>query len=157
MDTLELSLTRIAKKETYTIGRMSVDGVRFCDTLEDKDRNLFQSMHPELIRVNKVYGETAIPYGRYRVDMETVSSKYAGNDWYNKLCGGKIPRLVGVPGFDGILIHPGNTALDSFGCILVGENKAKGKVLNSKATFAKLYKILKAAHEAGKEIWITIK
>lgn len=153
---MEVSVNRVAKKETYTIGRLFVNGLRVCDTLEDTDRGLVQSMSPAEIDDLKVYGETAIPAGRYRIDMETVSNKFGANPWYQQLCGGRIPRLVNVPGFKGILIHPGNTALDSYGCILVGENKAVGKVLYSRATFAKLYGMLRTAHDAGEEIWITI-
>lgn len=68
-----------------------------------------------------------------------------------------MPRLLNVPGFDGILIHPGNTALDSYGCILVGKNTVKGKITQSKDTFAKLYKELKAAADKGETIEIEIK
>lgn len=153
---MELLLVRHSKRETYTIGRLLIDGVRFCDTLEDKDRELVQGMSPAYIKSLKVYGETAIPKGRYRIDMDTVSGKYAGIEWYKTLCGGRLPRLVSVPGFEGILIHPGNTALDCLGCILVGENKEKGKVLNSRVTFARLYAVLKKAHESHEQIYITI-
>lgn len=156
---MELVLLRSARKETYTIGRLIIDGLNMtlCDTLEDKDRGLTQDMAPEQISAVKIYGETAIPAGRYRIDMDTVSKKYEAIDWYKQLCGGKLPRLVNVPGFEGILIHPGNTALDSYGCILVGENKAVGKVLYSRVTFARVYAVLKQARDAGEEIWITIK
>lgn len=153
---MEVLLKRVAPRETYTIGRLLVNGVPFCDTLEDKDRGLQQGMSPDEIAALKVYGETAIPAGRYRIDMDTISNKYEANPWYQQLCGGRIPRLVNVPGFQGILIHPGNTAIDSYGCILVGENKAVGKVLNSRVTFAALYKTMETAHTAGEEIWITI-
>lgn len=153
---MELKLKRIAKKETYTIGRLFSNGLYVCDTLEDKDRGLRQDMSAAEISDRKVYGETAIPAGRYRIDMETVSKKFKLVPWYQQICGGKVPRLVNVPGFEGILIHPGNTALDCYGCILVGENKAVGKVLYSRTTFARVYNILRKAHDAGEEIWITI-
>jgi hypothetical protein len=68
-----------------------------------------------------------------------------------------MPRLDNVPGFSGILIHPGNTALDSSGCLLVGKNTQVGKITDSKNTFAKLYKKMKAAYDKGEKITITIK
>jgi hypothetical protein len=68
-----------------------------------------------------------------------------------------MPRLDNVPGFSGILIHPGNTALDSSGCLLVGKNTQVGKITDSKNTFAKLYKKMKAAYDKKEKITITIK
>ena len=154
---LELLLDRKYKNETYTIGNLYVDGEWFCNTLEDKDRGLSQTMPLEEIKKAKVYGETAIPTGRYEVRMDIVSPKYNGVKWYKDNFGGRMPRLESVKGFSGILIHSGNTALDSNGCILVGMNKAKGKVLDSRATFQKLWKILEQARKAGKTIYLTVK
>lgn len=154
---LELLLDRKYKNETYTIGNLYVDGEWFCNTLEDKDRGLSQTMPLEEIKRQKVYGETAIPTGRYEVRMDIVSPKYNGVKWYKDNFGGRMPRLESVKGFSGILIHSGNTALDSNGCILVGMNKAKGKVLDSRATFQKLWKILEQARKAGKTIYLTVK
>lgn len=153
---MEVKLKRIARKPTYTIGRVFVNGARFCDSVEDRDRGLQQSMTPAEIVSIKVPGETAIPAGRYRIDMDTYSSRYGGVQFYKDLCGGCLPRLVNVPGYAGVLIHAGNTAADSAGCIIVGENKAVGMVLNSRVTLTKLYNAMKAAHAAGEEIWITI-
>ena len=153
---LELLLDRKYRKETYTIGDLYVDGEWFCNTLEDKDRGLSQTMPLEEIKENKVYGETAIPTGRYEVRMDVVSPKYNGVKWYKDNFGGRMPRLESVKGFSGILIHSGNTALDSYGCILVGMNKAKGKVLDSRATFQKLWKVLEQARKAGKTIYLTV-
>lgn len=153
---LELLLDRKYKKETYTIGNLYVDGEWFCNSLEDKDRGLSQTMPLEEIKKAKVYGETAIPTGRYEVRMDIVSPKYNGVKWYKDNFGGRMPRLESVKGFSGILIHSGNTALDSNGCILVGMNKAKGKVLDSRATFQKLWKILEQARKAGKTIYLTV-
>lgn len=154
--TLELLLDRKYKNETYTIGNLYVDGEWFCNALEDKDRGLSQTMPLEEIKETKVYGETAIPTGRYEVRMDIVSPKYNGVKWYKDNFGGRMPRLESVKGFSGILIHSGNTALDSNGCILVGMNKAKGKVLDSRATFQKLWKILEQARKAGKTIYLTV-
>ena len=153
---LELLLDRKYKNETYTIGNLYVDGEWFCNSLEDKDRGLSQTMPLEEIKETKVYGETAIPTGRYEVRMDIVSPKYNGVKWYKDNFGGRMPRLENVKGFSGILIHSGNTALDSNGCILVGMNKAKGKVLDSRATFQKLWKVLEQARKAGKTIYLTV-
>ena len=141
---MKLLLKRIALRETYTIGKLYVDNHLFCDTCEDKVR--------DIEREGKVYGKTAIPYGTYKVTLGVQSPKYsqrAAYDW----CKGYLPRLLNVPHFDGILIHAGNTAEDSAGCILVGENKVVGKVINSMATLKRLYGILR---EAGDDITLTI-
>lgn len=103
----------------------------------------------------KIKGETAIPTGRYLVDMKTVSPRLGGRAQY-LFCKGRLPRLCNTPGYQGVLIHIGNTAKDTDGCILIGENKAVGQVLNSTATFRKVYTMLKAADERGEQIWITI-
>lgn len=141
---MKLTLDRIYKGKDYTIGKLYIDGVYFCDTLEDTVRNL-----PE---EEKIYSQTAIPAGTYRITLNVVSPKYSKRKSYD-WCGGRLPRLLNVPFFDGILIHAGNTAKDSAGCILVGENKEKGKVLNSMATLKRLYKVLK---EAEDQIYIEI-
>ena len=153
---MTLELERRWPKATYTIGRLYVDGVYFCNTLEDRDRGLKQTDHPDYIKTRKVYGETAIPKGTYAVSMNTTSPKYAAVSWYYQLCKGKMPRLQSVPGFEGILIHPGNTALDTLGCILVGKNTKVGQLTESKAVFKALYKEMKKASDRGEEIKITI-
>lgn len=153
---MNLKVERRWKKATYTIGILYVDGVRLCETLEDRDRGLFQGDTLSQIKSLKVYGETAIPVGKYTVAMDILSPKYSAVKWYYDLCGGKMPRLLDVPGFDGILIHPGNTALDSNGCILVGRNTKAGMVLQSRDTFKKLYNKMKKAHERGEKITVTI-
>ena len=89
--------------------------------------------------------------------MNIVSPRFSKKSFYVQNCaGGRLPRLMNVPGFDGILIHIGNTAADSSGCILVGKNSQVGKVLNSTATFKRLYSILDKANRAGDKIKITI-
>lgn len=153
---MELKIDRKYKKDTYTIGNLYVDGVWFCNTLEDKDRGLVLNMPVEEIRKRKVYGETAIPLGRYIVRMDIVSPKYGGVKWYKDNFGGRMPRLESVKGFEGVLIHPGNTALDSYGCVLVGVNKQKGKVLDSRATFLKLWKLMEAARKRKETVYLTI-
>ena len=148
----ELTLERIARREGYTIGRLYVDGERFCDTLEDEDRGLDKGMPLGELRRRKVKGGTAIPTGRYAVTLGVVSPRFGGRAQY-RFCGGRLPRLLGVPGYEGVLIHIGNTPRDTEGCILVGENRVKGQVVNSTATFRRLYGRLKWA----REVWITIK
>lgn len=155
-NTLELLLDRKYRKETYTIGNLYMDGEWFCNTLEDKDRGLKSSMSLEEINKIKVYAETAIPTGRYKVIMDVVSPKYNRVKWYKDNFGGRMPRLENVKGFSGILIHPGTTALDSAGCIIVGLNKIKGNVLESRATFQKLWKVLEQARKTGKTIYLTV-
>ena len=130
----------------YTIGTLSIDGVPFCDTLEDTDRGLKSSMTLQEIKANKVKGKTAIPTGIYHVDMDTVSPRLK-NKSYAKPYGGRVPRLQGVKGFDGVLIHPGNTADDTEGCILVGRNTEVGKLTDSKATYCKLFEMMDAVNE----------
>lgn len=152
---MELTLDRKWRKDTYCIGRLFINGKLFCNTIEDRDRDLYQDMGDAGVREKKVYCETAIPYGRYRVTMKVQSPKFANKKQYAK-CKGYIPRLLDVPGFEGILIHIGNYAKDSCGCILVGENTKKGAVLKSTYWYWKLYDILKAADDRGEEIWITV-
>lgn len=142
---MRLTLDRFFKGSNYTIGRLYVDGEYFCDTLEDTVRDL-----PE---EDKIYSQTAIPAGTYKIVLNIKSPKYSQRKSYD-WCGGYLPRLLNVPYFEGILIHAGNTAKDSAGCILVGENKEKGKVLNSMATLKRLYKRMKEREDEG--ITITI-
>lgn len=138
---MKLTLKRIARKEGYTIGKLYIDDAYFCDTLEDKDRGLEQAMPLDMIKRIKVKGETAIPVGTYELSMRHISPKYSRKKAF-AFTGGVMPRLLNVPGYEGVLIHSGNTAADSEGCILVGENKAVGKVLNSMATFKALWSVL---------------
>lgn len=154
---MKLTLERRWPKETYTIGRLYIGNEFVCNTLEDRDRGLKQADSEAHIKSRKVYGETAIPKGTYGIAMNVTSPKYAAVAWYWKLCQGKMPRLLSVKGFDGILIHPGNTALDTLGCILVGKNAKVGQLTESKATFEKLYKRMKAAYDKGEDITIEIK
>ena len=149
---MEILVKRIAKKSKYTIGKLYIDGQYICNTLEDTDRGLDQNMPLEEIKKKKVYGETAIPTGVYKVDMNTISPKFKSRTWA-KPYGGKLPRLIEVPGYEGVLIHAGNKAEDSLGCVLVGENKVVGQVINSQASFKKVMNIL----TKGDNITITIK
>ena len=153
---MKLRLERRWPKATYTIGVLFIDGIRYCETLEDYDRGLRQSDPLRDIQRRKIAGETAIPKGTYEVQMNTTSPKYAGVAWYYNFCRGKMPRLKDVPGFDGILIHPGTSALDTKGCILVGKNTKVGKLTDSRASFQEIYKQMKEAADHGEKITIEI-
>ena len=185
---MEIVLERIAKKNTYTIGRLylladgdvkrkSLSGKRagdkrsfrdsfdmqklsddtyFCDTMEPTWRNLKgvdlkpQEVNAKYSRVSgkvarKVPGHTAIPEGSYRV-LVTFSPRF--NKW--------LPYLQGVPGFEGIRIHVGNEPKDTQGCILVGENKVKGMVVNSRIWLHRLMQRISEAKERDEAIWLTI-
>lgn len=150
-----LTLYRRFKGTEYTIGSLFIDGQYFCDTLEDVDRGLTSEMTAKQISRKKVYGKTAIPTGKYEVTIDQVSQKYASRAAY-KAIKGKLPRLLNVTGYTGILIHAGNSADDTAGCVLVGQNLAKGKVLNSTVTFYKLYPHLQRAKGRGEKIYIEI-
>ena len=133
---MKLTLKRIAKRADYTIGRLEDEnGVKICDTLEPIYRDYKGG---EL----KVPRKSAVPEGTYPV-VVTKSKKF----------GKYLPLLVGVPGFEGIRIHSGNTVNDTEGCILVGQNLIKGKVLLSRLTLEKLMRLI----ENEKRIFLTIK
>jgi len=144
---MEIELKRVAKKETYTIGKLSIDGVYQCDTLEDKVR-ILPEVCPNTPKgidckcSGKVWGETAIPSGRYKIEI-IYSTRFKK----------KLPHLINVPHFIGILIHPGNTAIDTHGCLLVGKNNIIGKVTDSVNTFNKIFEVISTE---SKEIWITV-
>lgn len=129
---MRLTLKRIANKKDYCIGNLYINGVWFCNTLEDVDRGLNSAMTEEELKDLKIKGETAIPVGIYKVIMN-YSPKY------QKV----MPLLTNVPGYTGIRIHSGNTAKDTEGCILVGLNTIKGKLTNSRNTYNALFKRLK--------------
>lgn len=141
---MELRVERLWPKENYTVGRLYVNNEFFSNTLEDKiidkDKSgVFDNGE------KKVYGESAVPYGKYKV-IYNWSPKFGRN----------LPRLLDVPHFEGILIHSGNTARDSAGCILVGKNTSKGMLSESRYTSDKLNEIIDAAQKRGEEITIEI-
>lgn len=147
---MELLLKRVARKAGYTIGNLYINGTYFCDTVEDRDRLFFGE--------KKVMHKTAIPCGRYEITQNVVSPKYGSKKPYKEVCKGYVPRLLDVPQFDGVLIHVGNSAEDSSGCILVGRNKIKGMVLNSSSTWtALMQKYLLPAKAKKEKVFITIK
>ena len=139
---MKLTLIRKYKLPTYTIGKLYIDGECFCDTLEDKDRGLTDGMTVSEISKIKIKKETAIPTGTYKVTI-TYSNRFKKN----------MPLINNVKGFEGIRIHSGNTDKDTEGCILVGFNKVKGNVINSRDTYNKLFSVLSKSNN----ITITIK
>ena len=159
---MKLLLRRIAKRSTYTIGylyrkdRENGEWVKVCDTIEDKDRGLDQNMTEANIAKIKVKHQTAIPTGAYEIVMNVVSGTFVKKELYKEFCQGKLPRLKNVKGFSGILIHSGYDENSTSGCIIVGENKVVGKVINSWKAFKNVYTLLKAAADRGDKITITI-
>ena len=156
---MEIVLNRLYKKDDYTIGKLYLNGEYFCDTLEDKVRDLNKDGDLNDVGEGKVYGKTAIPYGRYEITLDVTSPKFSKYEFYRETCGGKVPRLLNVPHFEGILIHvaDGHKGADLLsGCIGVGYNLIKGGLLNGKQVFCDLYRELASANERGEQIWITI-
>lgn len=133
---MRITLIRIANRPTYCIGKLYIDGVYFCDTIEDTDRGLDDKMTEEEILKKKVKGETAIPTGIYHVYL-TYSPKYKK----------QMPLIDGVKGYSGIRIHSGNTSKDTEGCLIVGKNKQVGKVLESRKAYNALFKQLVSTKE----------
>ena len=143
---MKIEIRRFCSKSNYTVGWLYIDGKLICETLEDKDRGLTQDMSLEEIKKLKVYGETAIPIGTYDVIVNN-SPKFKRN----------LPRLQNVPGFDGILIHEGNTIKHTKGCILVGQNRLKGQLINSKKYSKIVTDLISKAYNKSEPITITIK
>lgn len=156
---MELTLRRLKMKpgKSYTIGHLYIDGKYCCDTIEDVDRGLTQDMPREEILKIKIKSLTAIPKGRYKILMNTVSPSFSKKIYYKNFCKGIMPRLWNVPGFEGILIHKGTTEKDSAGCLCVGYNTVVGQLTDSRRAFESLYQQLKQAHNKGEAIYITIK
>ena len=143
----------------YCIGKMYVDGVYVCDTIEDKDWGWDASTTMTEIALTKHKNKsmTAIPRGTYKIRMDRVSPKFNRYQYYHNFCGGKVPYLCNVRGFEGILIHMGTSERSSAGCIIVGYNTIKGQVTQSQKAFESLYKLLLHAKEHNEDITITIK
>jgi hypothetical protein len=148
---MELVLTRIAKRKTYTIGKLNIveriddqylagsKETYFCDTLEPTWRDYAHGGR-------KIKGCSAIPEGRYAVVI-SYSPKFEA--W--------LPILLGVPNFSGIRIHAGNCSEDTEGCILVGKNKLIGQVVDSRIWLHRLKQKIVEAKDRGEPVWITIK
>lgn len=150
-------MIRTYKCNGYTIGHLYSGDKKICDTLEDTDRGLSQELSVEENLKLKLKAITAIPKGTYQISMDTYSYHFGPKPFYKDLCKGRVPRLLNVKAFDGVLIHVGNTVKDTDGCILVGENTVKGQVVNSQEVFTRLYTFMKMAYNLGEDITITIK
>lgn len=132
--TLNLKVARILGTKGFTQGRLFVNEAFECHTLEDEVRN-----------GPKIYGETAIPVGRYKVIV-------SHSNHFNR----ELPLLVDVPNYEGVRIHPGNTAKDTLGCILVGVNLLPASVGPSVPAFNSLFQKIMTAWDAKEEIWIEL-
>lgn len=133
---MQIKINRIFKGTEYTIGRLALDGKYFCDTLEDRVRPSGE----------KVRGTTAIPAGNYEVIL----------NWSPRFkC--VLPMVLDVPGFSGVRIHAGNCAADTEGCVLVGFNQVKGRLVASRPTLARLMEKLLDAVKADGKIWLEIR
>lgn len=154
---MKLVLKREHLKDDYTIGKLYINSMYFCDTLEDKVRDLNKDGDLNDLGETKVYGKTAIPYGTYNITLDVASPKFSKYPFYRSICEGKLPRLLNVPHFDGILIHvaDGPKGADLLeGCIGVGKNAIKGGLTEGKKTFENLYLALEEAK--NKKEFITI-
>ena len=146
---MELVLTRRWRAEGATIGTVTVDGVPLCYSLEDPvrardDDGSGMIEAAEVARV-KVPGETAIPAGRYRVEMD-ASPKF-----------GRVPHVRSVPGFTDILIHKGNRAVDTRGCILPGMTRSPAAVGQSGIALSLVVEHIEAAEARGEVVWLEIR
>lgn len=143
---MKLVVKREACENSWTNGKLYIDGVAFCDTIEDRNRHLSDNMSLEEIKSIKVYGETAIPSGTYKVTLDVVSPKFSKYPFYQSVCQGKLPRLLNVKGFDGILIHVADgSKKDELleGCIGIGDKQSDGSLLNGKEVFRAFYNKIK--------------
>lgn len=153
---MKVNVVRRYNNSRYCIGDLYVDGVWISNTIEDTDRGWHNGMSDAWIRNNKVYSKSAIPVGTYNLTLNVVSPKFVQKLYYSKFCGGRLPRLLNVPGFDGILMHRGKDEKSSAGCIILGYNTIKGQVTNSQQAFEKFYKILEEANKKKEKITIEI-
>ena len=142
---MEIKLHRKYRGTNYCIGKLYINNEYFSDVLEDPDRGLQNTMSVQEIQQLKVKGDTCIPYGTYDITI-TYSPKFKK----------RLPLINNVKGFEGIRIHSGNTSKDTEGCLLLGFNKIKGKVINSKETVDKFITIVQQALNNGEKVTIQI-
>ena len=140
-----IELCRKYRNTNYCIGKLYINNEYFSDVLEDPDRGLQNTMSIQEIQQLKVKGDTCIPYGTYDITI-TYSPKFKK----------RLPLINNVKGFEGIRIHSGNTSKDTEGCLLLGFNKIKGKVINSKETVDKFITIVQQALNDGEKVTIQI-
>lgn len=143
---MKLIVKRTALRSSYTLGELYIDGQFFCSTLEDLDRGLTQDMPLNLIKSLKIPGETAIPKGTYKVTLDVVSPKFSKYPFYMKVCEGKLPRLIDVKGYEGVLIHVADgIKRDALlqGCIGIGNLSSEEYLINGKQVFTEFYNRIK--------------
>ena len=122
-----IEVKRFEFKDTHTVGKMYVDGIYECYTLEDAIRN-----------GTKIIGKTAIPIGEYKLIVD-ASVRFKQD----------MPHILNVPDFTGVRIHAGNTSADTDGCILLGSTwSGKDFIGNSKIAYKKFFDKLKKAKTA---------
>ena len=156
--TMNINVKRTARKNTYTIGKVTIDGKYFCDSLEDTDRGVTQIMPftstggakgywvtPDHGIIEKVYGKTAIPTGLY-----DACSYY----WPKFKC--YVVMLLRVPGFTGILMHNGMTSDHSEGCVLLGKNNIVGRLDGDRIYMDALVARVMAAEKRGEKVTVQI-
>lgn len=139
----------VVRKEFYpecTHGELYIDDEYLCDTLEDQDRDFNKDGDIADKGEGKVYGQTAIPRGRYELVLK-VSARF----------GKTLPTILNVPGFTGVLIHSGNTPEETNGCILLGEKQKRGRVMSSRFFMLRFMEIVKPAFKEGEKIYLTVK
>ena len=119
------------------LGRLSLDGHVLCDTLEPPSHFLKSATDPKTIRAIKRLGRSAIPTGVYRLVLG-YSPRFSPRPFYKSCGGGLVPRLLNVSGFEGVLIHCGNTVVDTCGCILVGRRADSSTLIQSQKTYGLL-------------------
>lgn len=158
-ETLEIYVWRFARLEEYTIGRLYINGRYVCDTLEDKDYGFDGTTDKTLIRQTKKEhpSAVAIPYGRYQVDTNWARGFANTHKWYlTAPLGARIPCLVGIPCYSGVLIHRGTNKDHTSGCILVGYNRIKGGLVNTDIAYIKVAQAIQEANTKDMETYITI-
>lgn len=149
METLELIDFRKYFGEKYTIGRFYVVDKYICDTMEPVVRELHDLNHNGTFTdpgEGKIMGRTAIPCGRYKITMEMFLK-------HNRL----TPMLHNVYGFTETFIHAGKDVTWTAGCILVGENKIKGQLVNYEYWETTISNMVSDAIKSGQEVWLTVK
>lgn len=143
---MEIVVRRTTRTAKSTIGQLAIPGNMFtCYTLEDQDRGLNKTMPIDEIQKAKVFGQTAIPSGRYQVIID-----------YSDHFGKDMPHICNVPDYAGVRIHSGNVPADTDGCLLLGLEYATDIVTSSREAFTQFYLVLKQAIDKGEDVYITI-
>jgi hypothetical protein len=155
--TRKIKVERYIKGDNFTVGKLYIDDVFYCNTLEDKDRGLRQDMPLATINSIKVPAKTCIPSGTYKISLDIKSPSFSQKDWYVKnINGGRLPYLLNVPGYTHILLHGGKTVDNTEGCLLTGIYANNGQLKDYASSRQKLKDVFDAIKNY-KDIEITIK